>query len=344
MLDLLIRNARICDGTGAPSFMGDLGVRNGLIRSVGRGNGQTAERVIDADGLALAPGFVDPHTHYDAQIAWDPLATCSPWHGVTTVIMGNCGVGVAPVRPETREILMQDLVNVEAIPYDVMKAGIDWQWESYGQYLDAIDRRGLGINVAGLVAFTPLRHYVMGEASLDIYRNDCVVGQMIDRAVEQTLQGGFVVDPNTGDEVLDAELKARWDEEAQDPECCDPGGELTFHDQEELALRAMFVPGDIFCVAIDGGETHELREQHRCRAPSRTSGWRRRFGLSKISFEAWPRMQRKPRLSGLSGSPRTLVTFPFSTSTSMPQSVGWQFIGHIVREVVIGRGTASRGS
>ena len=147
--------------------MGALGVKDGVIRHVGKSNGQTAERVIDADGLVLAPGFVDPHTHYDAQIAWDPLLTCSPWHGVTTVIMGNCGVGVAPVKPETREILMQDLVNVEAIPYDVMKAGIDWQWESYGQYLDAVGRRGLGINVAGLVAFTPLRHYVMGEASFE---------------------------------------------------------------------------------------------------------------------------------------------------------------------------------
>jgi len=167
MLDLLIKNARICDGTGAPSFMGDLGVKDGLIRHAGTANGQTASRVLDADGLALAPGFIDPHTHYDAQIAWDPLVTCSPWHGVTTVIMGNCGVGVAPVKPETREILMQDLVNVEAIPYEVMKAGIDWQWESYGEYLDAIDRRGLGINVAGLVAFTPLRHYVMGEASFE---------------------------------------------------------------------------------------------------------------------------------------------------------------------------------
>jgi N-acyl-D-amino-acid deacylase len=167
MMDLVIKNARICDGTGAPSFMGTLGVENGVIRYVGPRDGQTGERVIDADGLVLAPGFVDPHTHYDAQISWDPLVTCSPWHGVTTVIMGNCGVGVAPVKPETREILMQDLVNVEAIPYDVMKAGIDWQWESYGQYLDAIDRRGLGINVAGLVAFTPLRHYVMGEASFE---------------------------------------------------------------------------------------------------------------------------------------------------------------------------------
>ncbi len=122
MLDLVIRNARIVDGTGAPAFMGDLGVAGGKIRYVGPSSGQTAERVLDADGLVLAPGFVDPHTHYDAQIAWDPMLTCSPWHGVT---------------------------------------------ESYGQYLDAVGRGGLGINVAGLVAFTPLRHYVMGEASFE---------------------------------------------------------------------------------------------------------------------------------------------------------------------------------
>ena len=104
MLDLLIVDARICDGTGAPSFMGSLGVEDGVIRYLGKTNGQTAERVLDAEGLVLAPGFVDPHTHYDAQIAGDPLLTCSPWHGVTTVVMGNCGVGVAPVKPETREM------------------------------------------------------------------------------------------------------------------------------------------------------------------------------------------------------------------------------------------------
>jgi N-acyl-D-amino-acid deacylase len=167
MYDLVIQNARICDGTGKPSFIGTLGVTDGQITYLGRETGLGAQRTIDADGLVLAPGFIDPHTHYDAQIAWDPLLTSSPWHGVTTVVMGNCGVGVAPVKPETRDILMHDLVNVEAIPYDVMQAGIDWRWESYGEYLDTIDRGGLGINVAGLVAFTPLRHYVMGEASFE---------------------------------------------------------------------------------------------------------------------------------------------------------------------------------
>jgi N-acyl-D-aspartate/D-glutamate deacylase len=189
MLDLLVKNARVVDGTGGPSFMGDLGVQDGLIRSVGKANGHTATRVVDADGLVLAPGFVDPHTHYDAQIAWDPMVTCSPWHGVTTVIMGNCGVGVAPVKPATREILMQDLVNVEAIPYDVMKAGIDWQWESYGQYLDAIDRRGLGINVAGLVAFTPLRHYVMGEASFERAATEAEIATMR-RLLREAMEAG----------------------------------------------------------------------------------------------------------------------------------------------------------
>ncbi len=167
MYDLVIENARLIDGTGQPSSMGTLGVQDGRIAYMGSESGLAAQRTVNADGLVLAPGFVDPHTHYDAQIAWDQLLTCSPWHGVTTVVMGNCGVGVAPVKPATRDILMQDLVNVEAIPYEVMQAGIDWQWESYGEYLDAIGSRGLGINVAGLVAFTPLRHYVMGEDSFE---------------------------------------------------------------------------------------------------------------------------------------------------------------------------------
>ena len=167
MLDLLIKNARICDGTGRPRYIGTLGVADDRITYIGLDSGQAARRHIDADGLVLAPGFIDPHTHYDAQVAWDPLLTCSPWHGVTTVVMGNCGVGVAPVKPEARDILLYDLVNIEDLSFDVMQAGVNWQWESFGEYLDAIDRGDLGINIAGLVAFTPLRHYVMGEAAFE---------------------------------------------------------------------------------------------------------------------------------------------------------------------------------
>ena len=167
MYDLLIENARICDGTGAPSFHGCVAVKDGLIAAVGKHSGEAAAKTINADGLVLAPGFIDPHTHYDAQVAWDPLITCSSWHGITTVVMGNCGVGVAPVRPELRDILMWDLVNVEAIPFEVMQRGIDWQWESHAEYLNALQKRGLGINVASLAALTPLRHYVMGEESFE---------------------------------------------------------------------------------------------------------------------------------------------------------------------------------
>lgn len=167
MYDLIIENARICDGTGKPSFPGSVAVKDGLIAAVGKGNGEAAARKINADGLALAPGFIDPHTHYDAQVAWDPMVTCSSWHGITTVVMGNCGVGVAPVQPKARDIVMWDLVNVEAIPFEVLQRGIDWQWETHAEYLDALQKRGLGINVASLAALTPLRHYAMGEESFE---------------------------------------------------------------------------------------------------------------------------------------------------------------------------------
>ncbi|MGE0826488.1 MAG: amidohydrolase family protein [Candidatus Binatia bacterium] len=167
MYDLIIENARICDGTGKPSFYGNVAVKDGVIAAIGTGNGEAASKKIKADGLVLAPGFIDPHTHYDAQVAWDPLVTCSSWHGITTVVMGNCGVGVAPVRPKARDIVMWDLVNVEAIPFDVMARGIDWQWESHAEYLNTLQNRGLGINVASLAALTPIRHYVIGEESFD---------------------------------------------------------------------------------------------------------------------------------------------------------------------------------
>ena len=128
--------------------------------------------------MALAPGFVDPHTHYDAQVSWDPLVSCSSWHGITTVVMGNCGVGVAPVAPSQRDVLMWDLVNVEAIPFEVMQRGIDWQWETHPEYLDALQQRGLGINVASIAALTPIRHYVLGEASFERAATDDEITKM----------------------------------------------------------------------------------------------------------------------------------------------------------------------
>jgi N-acyl-D-aspartate/D-glutamate deacylase len=166
IFDLLIKDGIIIDGTGQPRYRADIGIVGGRISKIGQLD-VAARRVIDADGLVVAPGFVDPHTHYDAQICWDPMLSCSSWHGITTVVTGNCGVGVAPVRPEAREVVMWDLVNLEAIPFDALQAGIPWDWESFPEYMDAAERRGSGVNLAFLAPLTPFRHYVMGEAALE---------------------------------------------------------------------------------------------------------------------------------------------------------------------------------
>jgi N-acyl-D-aspartate/D-glutamate deacylase len=162
--DLLIRNGKVVDGTGASARVADVAITAGKIVEVGKA---AAKRTIDASDLVVAPGFIDPHTHYDAQICWDGALTPSSWHGVTSVVMGNCGVGIAPCRPQAREIAMRDLVNVEAIPFDVLQAGITWDWETFPQYLDAAARRKPALNLAFLAPLTPFRHYVLGEASLE---------------------------------------------------------------------------------------------------------------------------------------------------------------------------------
>ncbi|MEX2198207.1 MAG: amidohydrolase family protein [Burkholderiales bacterium] len=164
--DILIRGGTLIDGTGAPATRADIGIKDGRIAAIGDHAG-TAKRTIDASNLVVAPGFIDPHTHYDAQICWDGATTPSSWHGVTTVVMGNCGVGIAPCRPQAREIAMRDLVNVEAIPFEVLDAGITWDWETFPQYLDAAARRKSSLNLAFLAPLTPFRHYVMGEASME---------------------------------------------------------------------------------------------------------------------------------------------------------------------------------
>ncbi len=164
--DLLVKNATVVDGTGAPRYRADIAVANGRIAEVGRVT-DSARRTIDASDLVVAPGFIDPHTHYDAQICWDPLISCSSWHGITTVIMGNCGVGLAPCKPAVRDVATWDLVNVEAIPFDVLNKGITWDWTTFPEYMDAADRRRCGINLAFLAPLTPFRHFVMGEESMD---------------------------------------------------------------------------------------------------------------------------------------------------------------------------------
>jgi N-acyl-D-amino-acid deacylase len=166
MYDLLIKNGLVVDGTGAPRRHADVAIAGGTIVEIGKITA-SATRVIDATDLVVAPGFVDPHTHYDAQICWDQPLSSASWHGVTTVVMGNCGVGIAPCKPEVRDIAAWDLVNVEGIPFEVLAKGITWDWESFPEYMDAAQRRGLGINLAFLAPLTPFRHFVMGEESMD---------------------------------------------------------------------------------------------------------------------------------------------------------------------------------
>ena len=164
--DLIIRDGLVVDGTGGPAQHADVAISDGRISAIGGVNG-TAKASIDAADCVVAPGFIDPHTHYDAQICWDGALTPSCWHGVTSAVLGNCGVGIAPCRPATREVAMRDLVNVEAIPYEVLERGIAWDWETFPEYMDAAQRRKPVLNLAFLAPLTPLRHYVMGEASME---------------------------------------------------------------------------------------------------------------------------------------------------------------------------------
>ena len=164
--DVLIKNGALIDGTGTAARHGSVAITDGKIIEVGEIDGP-ANQVIDAEGTVVAPGFIDPHTHYDAQICWDGAVTPSSWHGVTSVVVGNCGVGIAPCKLESREIAMHDLVNVEAIPYDVLEEGITWDWETFPEYMNAAERREPTLNLAFLAPLTPFRHYVMGKESLE---------------------------------------------------------------------------------------------------------------------------------------------------------------------------------
>ena len=177
--DLKIVGGTIVDGSGSVGYRGDVGISGGRIVALGDAP-DAAERVIDAEGAVVSPGFVDIHTHYDAQIIWDRMMSISPWHGVTTTVLGNCGFGVAPTRAAHRDMIIRTLEKVEGMSVPALKAGLgdDWPFETFGEYLDVIEARGSAINMAVLLGHTPLRTYVMGEAATERAATDEEIEEM----------------------------------------------------------------------------------------------------------------------------------------------------------------------
>ena len=186
--DLVVRNGTVVDGSGSPRFRADVGVVGGRIAEIGRIR-ESARETIDAEGLIVSPGFIDGHTHMDAQVSWDTEGSCSSWHGVTSVVMGNCGFALAPCKPEEREWFARCLTAVEDIPTESMLAGIDWAWETFPEYLDHVERLPKGINYGAYIGHSALRMYVMGRRALSEKANESDLKQMRD-AVRQAMRAG----------------------------------------------------------------------------------------------------------------------------------------------------------
>ena len=216
-LDLLIKNGTVVDGSGLPRFQADVGVKDGRIVEIGRIRAP-AERVIDADGLIVAPGFIDGHTHMDAQVAWDRLGSCSCWHGVTSVVMGNCGFALAPCKPADREWYARCLTAVEDIPTEAMLAGIDWIWETFPEYLANVERLPKGINYGMYIGHSALRMYAMGRRALEEKATEDDLRRM-EQAVTDAIRAGALgfstsraTTHVTPDDTPVASRIADWDE------------------------------------------------------------------------------------------------------------------------------------
>ena len=188
--DILIKGGRVVDGTGSESIYADVAIKDGIIAEIGKVEGQ-AEYQIDAEGQTVTPGFVDIHTHLDAQIGWDHELRPVSHHGVTSVLMGNCGVTFAPCKPEDRELIAHMMQTVEDIPKEAILGGLPWDWEDYGGDLNSIEKFDLGINVAGMVGHTAVRYYVMGERSVEELATDEEIKRMAE-IVGESMDGGAV--------------------------------------------------------------------------------------------------------------------------------------------------------
>jgi len=215
--DLLIKNGWVVDGSGLPRFRADVGVNDGRISAIGRLR-ESAKEVIDAEGRVVAPGFVDGHTHMDAQIFWDPLGTSSCWHGITSVVMGNCGFTLAPCAKADRHLVIRNLQRAEDIAAEAMEAGIEWRWTTFPEFLDVLDSLPKGINYSGYMGHSALRTYVMGERAFDGPATEADLAAM-ERELRNALMAGaigFTTSRSPSHETPDskpvASRMASWDE------------------------------------------------------------------------------------------------------------------------------------
>jgi N-acyl-D-aspartate/D-glutamate deacylase len=245
MFDLKIINGTIVDGTGSPSYVGDIAIKDGLIAEIGSALSGDARETIDATGLIVSPGFVDIHTHYDGQATWDPVLDPSASHGVTTVVVGNCGVGFAPVRPGKEEWLVELMEGVEDIPGTALHEGIEWSWETFPQYLDALAAREYSMDLAAFLPHAPLRVYVMGDrGALDVEPTETEISEMASH-VRASIEAGAIgvsTSRSLNHRTLDGELV--------------PG---TFANSTELVAlaQAMVDAGGGLFEAVPTGETGE---------------------------------------------------------------------------------------
>ena len=215
--DLLVKNGTVIDGSGSPGYRADVGVVDGKIAAIGRIT-ESAKQTIDADGHIVSPGFVDGHTHMDAQIFWDPIGSCSCYHGVTSVVMGNCGFTLAPCKQEDADMVFRNLERAEDLSRDAMLEGIDWRWETFPEFLDVIDELPKGINYAGYIGHSALRTYVMGERAFSDAASEDDVRNM-QGLVKQAVQAGAIgfstsrtFNHLTADDRPVASRIAEWDE------------------------------------------------------------------------------------------------------------------------------------
>lgn len=248
MYDIVIRNGKIVDGSGSEAFMGDVAIQNGMIAEVAEKIEAPGTREIDAEGNLVTPGFVDIHTHYDAQATWDPFVTPSGWHGCTTVVMGNCGVGFAPCKPENREWLINVMEGVEDIPGSALTEGINWDWETFPEYLDALEKLPRTLDIAAQVPHSAVRCYVMGDAGAE---NDDASPEQIEEMKQITIEGleagalGFSTSRTplhrSADGVLVAGTFAQIDELKAFGEALQEAGHGVF----EAALEHIKVPSEM---------------------------------------------------------------------------------------------------